>query len=435
MVKLKAFYGDRFSKNMTKTPEGFLVCHNVPIARTGMYEYLGKEIGANDKADEIVKVYRSPEEVFNLAAIASFEGKTATDEHPSELITSDNNSLVDKGDVTNVRQGTGKESDLLLADLVIKDNILISEIEQGKREVSCGYDCVYEENEDGTYSQKQIRGNHVAIVQTGRAGNRVAIKDSNNKVLGGEKTMADKIVLPRKTSSLTKFFATIGLKQFVADAKPEEIMDAMEEMASETKESKDAEVETKPDDGEKKVQDAESGVESRLARIEAALEKLANAETKETKQEDSIDTMISELEKGTADDQGDEEESKTVPVEEMDEDLVNAPEAEEGDKAKNPLSTDSAAFIKTLKVMKPIIANMKDPAERKLAIDSLNAEFLKVKKGNGTDGYKNIAKAQKKKAAKAATDSALDAESRQAAIEKIYENIKLNHNAQSKGGK
>jgi hypothetical protein len=182
---MKAFYGSRISENMTVTPDGFLICFNVPIARTGWYDYLPQEIGVEGQG--LVKVYRSPEEVFNRQAIASFEGKPTTDEHPPELLTPDNSELFIKGAVQNVRQSLS-EPDLLLADLIIYNSILIDEImNKGKREVSCGYECNYVDNGDGTYSQVQICGNHVAIVENGRAGDRVAIKDSKMKEVEGEK--------------------------------------------------------------------------------------------------------------------------------------------------------------------------------------------------------------------------------------------------------
>ena len=42
-----------------------------------------------------------------------------------------------------------------------------------------------------TILQKQIRGNHIAIVKNGRAGHRVAVRDSKpelkNKINGGKK--------------------------------------------------------------------------------------------------------------------------------------------------------------------------------------------------------------------------------------------------------
>ena len=45
---MRAFYGSRFSPHMTKTPEGFLICHSVPICRTGTQEYLPREIGVEE---------------------------------------------------------------------------------------------------------------------------------------------------------------------------------------------------------------------------------------------------------------------------------------------------------------------------------------------------------------------------------------------------
>lgn len=193
---MRAYYGSRFSPNKTATPEGFLICHNVPIARTGWYEYLGDEIGVADMSGKVVKVYRSPEEVFSPAAMASFEGKILTDEHPPDLVNPDNATRYAKGAIQNVRQGSGVDSDLLLADLVVYDQQLIDEIQEGKREVSCGYDCIYVDAGDGTYQQQQICGNHVAVVKNGRAGDRVAIKDSKtNPNPEGETRMAKKLVL------------------------------------------------------------------------------------------------------------------------------------------------------------------------------------------------------------------------------------------------
>ena len=56
-----------------------------------------------------------------------------------------------------------------LADLIL---------EEGKREISCGY--TYELcEENGRYIQRKIRGNHVAVVDAGRAGPRVCIKDEH----------------------------------------------------------------------------------------------------------------------------------------------------------------------------------------------------------------------------------------------------------------
>ncbi|MCL6442061.1 MAG: DUF2213 domain-containing protein [Alicyclobacillus sp.] len=174
----KAFYGSRFSPNQTMTPDGFLIAHNVPIARTGWYHYLGHEIGLPHSND--VMVYRDPDEVFSPAAMASFEGKPLTDGHPMDGVNPDNAQTYVKGAVQNVRRGKGDESDLLLADLIVYDKILQDEIRAGKREVSAGYDCEYEPLPNGGYAQKNIVGNHVAVVEKGRAGDRVRIKDQRS---------------------------------------------------------------------------------------------------------------------------------------------------------------------------------------------------------------------------------------------------------------
>ena len=85
-----AYYGYTISPNQIETGEGFLICKNVPIARTGTQEYLGREMGLSGvDADRIIAVSRSPDEVFSEAALASFEGKPVTNDHPPGLIGPD----------------------------------------------------------------------------------------------------------------------------------------------------------------------------------------------------------------------------------------------------------------------------------------------------------------------------------------------------------
>lgn len=85
----KAYFGSRISANMITTPEGYLVCKNVPVARTGTQQYRGCEFGA-DEPNKIYNVTRSEPEVFDKAAVASFEGKPVCDEHPDTDVTPDN---------------------------------------------------------------------------------------------------------------------------------------------------------------------------------------------------------------------------------------------------------------------------------------------------------------------------------------------------------
>lgn len=159
---------------MTDTPEGYLICHDVPINRTGEQIYLARELQLDGDPERCVTVHRYPEDVFDPAALASFEGKDVTAGHPPEGVVPENHAMYSRGHVQNVRRA-GEQT---LADLHIKDPNLISDIKNGViREVSCGYQCRYEL--DGTgYRQTHIRGNHVAVVLRGRAGHDIAIKDA-----------------------------------------------------------------------------------------------------------------------------------------------------------------------------------------------------------------------------------------------------------------
>ena len=53
-----AYYGSKISEHMTKTPEGFLICHDVPIARIGQQEYFAGELGLDGDPDRLVQVQR-----------------------------------------------------------------------------------------------------------------------------------------------------------------------------------------------------------------------------------------------------------------------------------------------------------------------------------------------------------------------------------------
>ena len=205
------YYGTRLSENISKRePEGYLLCLNVPVARTGTQEYLPEELGLppatagggnlaggnltrNKRSPQcgaapiegaevppgssFIQVFRPEEEVFSPETIASFEGMPVTNDHPPEGVDVSNIRALQKGHAHNVRRGSGKESDLLLADLIITDPVLIDLIlNEGKREISCGY--TYELcEENGQLIQRKIRGNHVAVVDAGRAGPRVCIHD------------------------------------------------------------------------------------------------------------------------------------------------------------------------------------------------------------------------------------------------------------------
>lgn len=217
------YYGDKLSPNMAKTPEGFLVCQNVPIARTGYQKYYAQELDENADPNVVVNVYRSPDEVFSPATLASFEGKPVTNEHPSEDVTPENYAKYSKGHVQHVRVGKGDDSDKIMADLYITDPELMQLIQDGKRDVSAGYYAEDKEDKNGRICQTHIRGNHIAVVDEGRAGRSVSIRDSKNRKKG-DVSMSRK----QRVKSI--------IARYIKDATPEEL----DELISDSKEARDA---------------------------------------------------------------------------------------------------------------------------------------------------------------------------------------------------
>lgn len=182
-------FATKLSDNMERTPEGYLLCRNVPIARTGVLLYTAEEMpGHEADEDGVVRAYRDADALFAPDTIASFEGKPVTFQHPDDeenegFVYPDNWKDFSCGMVVNVRRGVGSEDDVLLADLLIMDKGTIDAILIRKvREVSCGYDATYESMGKGLARQTHILGNHIAIVDNGRCGSRCAVKDDGKEI-------------------------------------------------------------------------------------------------------------------------------------------------------------------------------------------------------------------------------------------------------------
>lgn len=365
----KAYFGSRISDHILKTPEGFLICKDVPIARTGTQQYRGCEFGG-PVADGIYNVQRPEAEVFDRAAVASFEGKPVCDEHPEEDVTPDNYGRYMKGVCRDVRRGDGDLSNCLVADLVIYDADLINKIEAGKREISCGYDCLWNPTSDSSYDQLEIRGNHVAVVDKGRAGHKVAIRDTADDKKGG--TKMSKSLIGRILRALARDESTT----------PED-MEAAAKLAG----SSDAEPRPQPAPApstpapaavpqpENKPAAMDEATEARFKKIEDALEaissKLNPAPPAAEPKKDALDALEEELQNKVpaAAPAGDEDDVIEPPED------INAQDAEpeedvEGECAPNAKEARDAAIV-LLKNLKPVVASIKNEAQRKRAADSL----------------------------------------------------------------
>lgn len=366
------YYGDKISKNMVMTPEGYLVCENVPIGRTGYMEYLGRELPSafNEPTGELFRVYRSPEELFSKATIASFEGKPVTNTHPTANLDVNTAPMIERGHVQNIR----REGDFLMADLHVKDAGLISEIQNElKREVSSGYDCSWHKIGEGVYEQREIIGNHVAVVPSGRAGPKVAIMDSKPKETGGKKKM--KIT--------QKMLAAIGFKHFAQDAEPEDIakaMDALKEDEPAKEPAKDAD--PAKESAKEEVKDADPGQGAQLIdMMNKVLDRIEKLEKREEAQQGEtadavMDAIEKDLEKEVKDADPEPEPEKKEEVKDAD------PEPEKSGVA-------DAALRKFVQDMKPIIMAIPDEKVRietakKFASSVQDARSYRAENGYGS---------------------------------------------------
>lgn len=179
---MKVLVTEKLSEHKYKTPEGYLICVDAVLARTGKQSYMRSELFDTDDESE-VDVDRRPEEVFSPETLASFENKPITKNHPDEDVNSENIKEYSVGFVRDVHKGYDNGQPVILGTLVIQDAETIKEIEDGEyTQLSCGYNCdvIDEENPQ----QKCIRGNHIALCEQGRAGNARIVdskmkKDSN----------------------------------------------------------------------------------------------------------------------------------------------------------------------------------------------------------------------------------------------------------------
>jgi hypothetical protein len=162
-----------------RTGDGYLVA-DARIARTGIQSYLGAEIGRPEM--RTVRVYRPGAEVFSEDTLKSAAHRPVTNEHPPEMVTSENWKKYSVGQTGDEIAGEGI---FIRVPLMVSDEAAIQDIESGKQELSAGYVCDLDFTAGLTPAgelydaiQKNIRINHIAIVRRGRAGSQVRIGDA-----------------------------------------------------------------------------------------------------------------------------------------------------------------------------------------------------------------------------------------------------------------
>lgn len=207
------------------------------LTRSGIFVY-------RDAQGKAIRELRPPEEVMHPESLASFGLMPVTNDHPSELLTADNAKEYQVGTVS---ESVVAEGDKVRAALMITDAQAIEALDAGKSELSCGYtaDVVQESGvwQGQPYDAKQIniRGNHVALVDAGRAGPACSVRmdaaGAAQEILMDEIMMelggAQYSVPADLAAEMVKMLEAKGLKPVMGDAaKPPEAGAAQAEIAA-----------------------------------------------------------------------------------------------------------------------------------------------------------------------------------------------------------
>lgn len=181
-----------------RTDAGFL---KVPamVARSGVV--LSYNLGGGKVRREL----RLDDEVFTAESMATLALAPVTNGHPPtprrllDAVSAKQWAVGSVGD-TITREGSG-----ILANLIVTDSATIADIESGKHQVSAGYetdlDFTAGEFNGQAYDavQRNIRYNHVAIVEAGRQpGARLRLDSADNEVMDAESVKESTIPMSAK---------------------------------------------------------------------------------------------------------------------------------------------------------------------------------------------------------------------------------------------
>jgi hypothetical protein len=150
----------------SRTDEGYVRAEAI-VTRTGVFAYRNADGSTR-------RELRHPDDVFERASLDSMKMIPITNNHPTnKLVNSDNAKELTIGGIGENISVDGK---FVLASMVITHKDGVDSIDLGRKELSLGY-TVDLEKVDGEYNgerydhrQRNIRYNHLAIVDRARAG-------------------------------------------------------------------------------------------------------------------------------------------------------------------------------------------------------------------------------------------------------------------------
>lgn len=344
-MKFKLIF-DTKNSNREKDANGFLHVKNCHCTKVQIAQYLGCEISKDLIPDKVYNVFRPEEELNKADTIQSLNGVPLQLEHHDD--TAEKPAQYTRIGAT----GTDAvfEYPYLSNSLHFFNQKAIDLIESGEKcELSIGYDCEIHK-EAGEFEgvpydfvQRNIKIQHVALVECGRAGADVKVSDSKEIILNSEKTevkQMDKEKLLQLINELVK-----------AGASEEEIKAKIDELTADACEDED-EVELETEEVKTEEPDTE----------EVEEQEQETSDEEQTEQADDDDLIIeevkAELEKAGLDAENEElvkafivgNHFAKAETEATDEDTTDEEATEEEKEAEEQKATDTA--LKVAKIVK-----------------------------------------------------------------------------------
>lgn len=158
-------YREWQTEKMERSQDGLRLVGRSVITNVGVFRY------PQPDGSEWLEL-RHPDDVFEEESLASLNGLPLTNDHPTTGVVPENYKHLTVGSVFSPEH----DAYHVTAGLAINDKQAMSDVQMGKRALSCGYDCELVPYTDGylgmptTHRQKRIRYNHVSLVDMGRAG-------------------------------------------------------------------------------------------------------------------------------------------------------------------------------------------------------------------------------------------------------------------------
>lgn len=277
-----------YVKKFTKDSNGFLR-GVAPVTNIGVFSYLNED-------GTIRRELRLPEEVFNQDSLASLKMVPLTNDHPAKGVSPD---TAKKLQIGSIGDGIMTDAYKVYAPIAITDSETIAMVEDGKRALSCGYTCDLEKKSgvwmgvNYDYIQRNIRYNHVAVVDKGRAGDAAIMK--LDSAFQNQMFRVDQTFTSNKETKMKKItIDSVEVEVHDSVAAHLDRLQAKLDEADKKAKSDIATIQAKADANAEQVSQLQAKLDAMPAQIEAAVKSRADLAIKATSHGITVDAGMSE---------------------------------------------------------------------------------------------------------------------------------------------